>query len=240
MPENNEQEANLPLGEALEQLAGVLLGDVALEAVLELVVSLAVECLTWVDGGSVSMAGSGPAQTFAGSSAMICQIDAVQYETDRGPCLTAIREKRIVVASFHESNEWPEVAAAGLERGFERVLSLPLGESPVVGSLNLYGRGYEAITDNQLAAGRQFARRASTVVSNATKVATADLINRQLQEALLNRDVIGQAKGVLRERFGYGDQEAFDDLRRGSQRERLKLRDIAQNVIDSTKRGAVR
>lgn len=233
---SEEPEPAPELGAALEQLAGVLLSDLALEGVLDLVVALAVEALPGVDAGSVTLveAGSGPAQTFAASSAEVRQIDTIQYDTDRGPCLTAMHECRVVVATFAEGAKWPEVSAAAQSRGFGSVLSFPLGEAPVVGSLNLYARSPEHFHPDHVAAGHRFARRAATVVTNATTVATAELINRQLQDALASRDVIGQAKGVLRERFGYGDQESFDELRRRSQRHRRKLRDVAQDVVDST------
>lgn len=230
------------LDAALEQLAGILLSDLALEGVLALVVSLAVEALPGVEGGSVTLTGGGIGSptTFAASSAEIRQIDAVQYESDRGPCLTAVRERRVVTTTFDEGGEWPEVAAAAKARGFGSSLALPLGEDPVVGSLNFYARSQTGFEEDQIAAGRRFARRAATVVANATTVATVELINRHLQDALVSRDLIGQAKGVLRERSGFGDQEAFDELRRRSQRDRRKLRDVAQDVVGSTRRGAGR
>jgi len=225
------------LDSALDELAGVLLKDTALEGVLDLVVSQAVKVLPGVDAGSVTLVGGpGSPQTFAASAAEISEIDALQYESDRGPCLTAVRERRIVAATFHDECEWPEVATAAMGRGFRSLLALPLGEDPVVGSLNLYARSCWGFHEGHIAAGHRFARRAATVVTNATTVAATELINRHLQEALASRDVIGQAKGILRERSGYGDKEAFDELRRRSQRGRRKLRDVAQDVVDSTER----
>ncbi len=58
----------------------------------------------------------------------------------------------------------------------------------------------------------------------------------QLRTALESRDVIGQAKGILMARQGISADEAFDLLRRASQRSNVKLRDVAAQVVA----GAVR
>lgn len=53
----------------------------------------------------------------------------------------------------------------------------------------------------------------------------------QLQQALETRDVIGQAKGILMIREGITADEAFDILRRASQRSNVKLREVASRVV---------
>lgn len=55
----------------------------------------------------------------------------------------------------------------------------------------------------------------------------------QLQQALESRIVIEQAKGVLMERFGLTIEDAFDVLRRGARRNRIKLHDLAREVVGS-------
>jgi AmiR/NasT family two-component response regulator len=55
----------------------------------------------------------------------------------------------------------------------------------------------------------------------------------QLQSALSTRDRIGQAKGIIMERFGVDDVKAFEMLRRLSQDSNTRLIDIAQRVIDT-------
>ena len=57
-----------------------------------------------------------------------------------------------------------------------------------------------------------------------------------LRQALESRDAIGQAKGILMERQGCTADEAFDILRRGSQRENRKLREIAIDIIAASGR----
>ncbi|GAB5018175.1 hypothetical protein JHV675_12080 [Mycobacterium avium subsp. hominissuis] len=52
------------------------------------------------------------------------------------------------------------------------------------------------------------------------------------------RDRIGQAKGIIMERFGVDDVRAFDLLRRLSQESQVKLVEIAQQIIDTRGQGA--
>ena len=60
---------------------------------------------------------------------------------------------------------------------------------------------------------------------------SVQLANQHLQDALESRDVIGQAKGILMAREGLDADEAFDVLRRASQRTNRKLRDVASDLI---------
>jgi len=68
-------------------------------------------------------------------------------------------------------------------------------------------------------------------------VATAAILahenERQLKIALLSRDRIGQAKGIIMERYSVDDTRAFDMLRVLSQESNTKLTDVAAKVIDS-------
>jgi AmiR/NasT family two-component response regulator len=57
--------------------------------------------------------------------------------------------------------------------------------------------------------------------------------NRQLEHALESRIVIEQAKGVLAERLGVPPDEAFEVIRRAARRNRLRLRDLAHEIVAS-------
>jgi len=67
----------------------------------------------------------------------------------------------------------------------------------------------------------------------------ADLINKLtdkvegLEEALLSRDVIGQAKGILMERLHLTPDQAFEQLRSASQMHNRKVRDIAAALAET-------
>jgi hypothetical protein len=65
-------------------------------------------------------------------------------------------------------------------------------------------------------------------------VALADE-NANLQRALDTRIVIEQAKGVLAERFDVDVHEAFQVLRLSARSNRIRLRDLATQVVESRK-----
>jgi hypothetical protein len=56
---------------------------------------------------------------------------------------------------------------------------------------------------------------------------------RQLESALESRILIEQAKGVLRERFGWSAQDAFEILRYAARSTRIKIHALAADVVAS-------
>ncbi len=69
--------------------------------------------------------------------------------------------------------------------------------------------------------------------AHAASAIMAGRHGQQMQSALSTRDRIGQAKGIIMERYGVDELRAFDLLRRLSQESQVKLVDIAQQVIDT-------
>jgi len=57
-----------------------------------------------------------------------------------------------------------------------------------------------------------------------------------LHSALSSREVIGQAQGILMERERIAPDQAFDVLRRASQYLNIKLREVAQTLVDTGER----
>ena len=54
-----------------------------------------------------------------------------------------------------------------------------------------------------------------------------------LEEALLSRDVIGQAKGILMERLHITPDQAFEELRTVSQQHNMKLKEVAAELAQT-------
>ncbi len=101
------------------------------------------------------------------------------------------------------------------------------------GALNLYARYPQAFGVIDRAKGLLLAGLAGQALSTAQAhdVETQRLDN--LQGALLTRALIGQAQGILIERERVTANQAFDILRRASQHLNIKLRDVAQNLVDT-------
>ncbi len=77
-----------------------------------------------------------------------------------------------------------------------------------------------------------FASQAAIVLANAQAYWDAREMSAGLTEAMKSRAVIEQAKGMLMAAQGCDEDTAFDFLVKASQRENLKLRDIAQRIVD--------
>src|SRR5947207_15768462 len=78
------------LSETLSALTGVVLGDETLDAVLDLIVSLALSVIRDADGASVSLARGGGVVTANATSEMVRELDGATYDEVRGPCIDAI------------------------------------------------------------------------------------------------------------------------------------------------------
>lgn len=226
----------LPLAESLDRMAGLLLANQSLDAVLQYLVSLAQAGVAGVDGASVTLAATDRLETRHATSADVTEADRAQYASGQGPCLQAKSTGKVVKAGIAAARgQWPAFAEKSLAAGFVEVLSVPLGSGDeAFGSLNLYSRRQEGFDDKGAGDAQLFANQASVVLSNAAALETAGIQHAQLEEALATRDVIGQAKGILMVRQSCSADEAFDVLRRASQRANRKLRDIAQELVDVT------
>ena len=86
--------------------------------------------------------------------------------------------------------------------------------------------------------GSQFAGPAAVSIYNAQLLAGARERAEQLQQALDSRAVIDQAIGIIRSRSGASAEVAFGRLVRMSQTENVKLRVVAERLVDEAVRRA--
>lgn len=162
------------------------------------------------------------------------QIDAEQYAEGGGPCLDALRDCRVVRVADTRLTEarWPRFSRAAQRHGVLSTLSLPLVvRDEGLGAMNLYARTVNAFSPADEATCRDLATSAAVVISNATAYWRTYELTQQLQDALRSRAVIEQAKGVLMAREHLDAEEAFDLLRRLSQQENRKLREVARRLV---------
>lgn len=226
------------LSASLTRIAGLLLSEEKLEAVLELCVALTARTLPDATGVSVTLRRDGRFATAVYSDEATRRVDAWQYATGEGPCLAAaVDGERYLANDLATDDRWPTFARMAREEGVESVLSIPFTpmEEPI-GTLNVYGERPGSFDDDDVEVGSLFAGQAAIVIANSVAFSSAQSTNAQLQEALGTREVIGQAKGILMEREGCSAEEAFGLLRGVSQRTNKKLRDVAQGVVDSAVR----
>ena len=227
--------AESPLTASLAALSRFFVGDGNLEQTLERVTRLTVEALPPADLCGITMPVEGRQRTAVFTDETAPEIDQAQYDSGDGPCLTAFDTQRIVeIASTTEPGPWPEFRRAAAEHGIHSTLSLPLVvDKAPVGALNLYSGRPRAFADADRETAALFASQAAIVLANAQAYWDARDMSAGLSEAMTHRAVIEQAKGVLMGAQGCDEDRAFEILVRASQRENIKLRDVARRIVDT-------
>jgi hypothetical protein len=169
---------------------------------------------------------NGEISTIAATHPYPSWLDLIQREVGEGPCLSADwQQETIHISDLTTDERWPLYRDAALHRTPVRsVLSFRLvNETKRCAALTFYAEKARAFDQHSVEVGLVFAAH-TTVAWNALDRA------RQFQNAVANRDIIGQAKGMLMERFKMDANSAFELLRSMSQQTNTKLVEIAERV----------
>lgn len=164
-------------------------------------------------------------QSIAATHALMRELDELQNELQEGPDLEVLSDEAVVVADTALDQRWPAWAQAAAERGLRSYLGVNLaaGEN-TIGTVNFYDKE----PDHFDAADRQVAH----VVARHSGIALAHAREQAgLLRAIDSRKLIGQAQGILMERYGLDDSRAFAVLARYSQNHNIKLRKVAEMLV---------
>lgn len=213
----------------LSDLARELQQEQDTDALLIDIVHAALELIPHVAEASVSLVtGRRTVQSRAASGELPRKVDELQSATGQGPCIDAAYEERIVrVPDMSREERWPDFAQGAYDAGARSMLSFQLFvEGDSLGALNLYGTDVDIFDEESEEVGLLVAAHAAVAFSGAQEIS-------QLNQALNTRDLIGQAKGILMERFKINAQQAFHILTRASSESNTKLRDVAEHLSHS-------
>lgn len=208
----------------------------------EVLTRIADAAVTTISGGqlaSVTLREAGRYRTAGATDEHASAVDQAQYDVNEGPSLDALSAPLVDAPSFPDGR-WSRLGAQPVEHGVESSVSYRLGapggdgeEEEVLGSLNVYALSPGAFDQTALEIGSILAAHASLAARAVGERTSLDALGHHLERALLSRDVIGQAKGILMERLRITPEDAFDVLRQSSQRLNVKLREIAQRLTDT-------
>ncbi|MDX6283598.1 MAG: hypothetical protein QOH03_4669 [Kribbellaceae bacterium] len=212
------------------RLAVELHDNAGVEETVQAVVDFALQALSCTHAG-VALATKGrrleiPAVT----DPLVAEIYHGQMDRGDGPLTECLRSRRtlLVIDTLHEAR-WPEWSSEVQSLGVRSVLDVPLSTGAgVVGVLCLYSGLPNAFTHDDEAIAHILARHASVAVANARH-------DESMLQAVDARKLVGQAMGILMERFDLDGDRAFEVLRRYSQDNNQKLRDVAQYLIETRK-----
>ncbi|MFG1933745.1 GAF and ANTAR domain-containing protein [Mycobacterium sp. NPDC048908] len=220
---------NFDLAARMAELARSSAAPRSVNDVLSGVTTAAKELIPGTDSAGVLLIGrGGKFESLAGTDDLPHQLDDLQMKFDEGPCVQAALDEVIVrTDDFRDEGRWPQYSPAVVEIGVLSGLSIKLYTAErTAGALNLFAFKPKAFD----------AQDETTGVVLAAHAAAAILASRhgeQLESALSTRDRIGQAKGIIMERFSVDDVQAFEMLRRLSQDSNTRLVDVAQRVIET-------
>jgi hypothetical protein len=206
--------------------------------VLSRIAEAAVSTIAGCRMASVTLFEPSGYRTAASTDPAATATDQVQYQSQEGPCLDAVDAPMVYAQSFPDER-WPSLASRPTESGVQSALSYRLAAASSAaadsggGSLNSYGVIPYAFNDTAQEIGLILAAQASVAARAVNERSTLQTLGRDLQQALLSRDVIGQAKGILIERLKITPEDAFDLLRRSSQNLNVKLRDVARDLAQT-------
>jgi GAF domain-containing protein len=153
-------------------------------------------------------------------------LDEIQQRHREGPCLTAAWEQRTVhVADLEQDDRFPLYRRDALaETPIRSVMAFQLFiADETMGAINVYATKPNAFGPATREIGLIFAAHSSVAWSSARR-------DEQFKQALASRDIIGQAKGMIMERYSVDAVQAFALLRKLSQDANVPLITVATDL----------
>jgi len=209
------------------KLAHELHSTEGLEETLELLVEAAPALVGSGSAGVLLTRRGRLAEPGPGTEPVAEKADRLQLEFEAGPAWDAVGEMHTVhapaVAAYPEVR-WGEAVAA---LGIGSALSVRLWTSEVtLGAITFYAERPRWFDENAIATAEIVGRHASIALASARN-------EESLHQAIDGRKLVGQAQGILMERFDLDDRRAFDVLRRYSQANNVKLIEVARLLVST-------
>lgn len=220
------------LAEGLVGVSRQLQREASPAATWQRIVELAVQRMPNCESAAIALVyPDGRIDTPAATDEAARAVDRIQYEAEQGPCLDAFREhESFLTADLAREDRWPQFAGrAEQETGIHSMLGFRLFvREETLGALNLYSRQIGAFGDADRAIGALFASHAALAMSNAQERHTRE----GLERALVGSRMIGLAVGMLMEQRRVDRETAFAILSEASQRANIKLRELAERIVN--------
>ncbi|WP_338074946.1 GAF and ANTAR domain-containing protein [Kineococcus vitellinus] len=216
-------------GEGLEQrlarLALELHAEESPQAVMDRVVAAAAALVPGAEDATLTRVRARRVFSAAASGERGRGLDELQDQVGQGPCLDTLFHQEVThVADLSTDERWPELAARAGEVDLRSMLCFRLyvaGDN--LGALDVVSGVPGAFGEESEEVGQLFVAHAASALAASEQV-------ENLRVAVVSRDVIGQAKGILMERHKITADQAFALLSRVSQESNRKLRDVADEL----------
>ncbi|MGZ5418781.1 MAG: GAF and ANTAR domain-containing protein [Nocardioides sp.] len=226
----------LEIAEALAKAAREIDSQHDHASTLDAIVHTAARSLPDIDHAGITIAHhDGRIETRAGTDPLVWELDALQQELDEGPSVHVLTVDEVTTVNhLRRETRWPQYVPRAVERGLKAQMGLRLYvEDETLGGLNLYSTRTEVIDPEVAQMAVLFATHAALALGRVRQ-------EENLHTALHTRKLIGQAVGIVMERFTLGEAAAFAYLTRVSQHSNTRLRDIAEELVSQAEERAKR
>jgi GAF domain-containing protein len=213
--------------EEFAQLA-LALHDETVEETVEKVLEFALKAIGCDYAGVIFVRGRKDIETAAATDPIVAKLDAMQMEVGEGPDVSVLEGRlSVIVSDTRTESRWPRWAARVHSSGIRSLLSVRMyTDDETIGTLNAYSNHPDAFDIDDQAVAHVLARHAAVALGNARKI-------ENLWLAVDARKRIGQAQGILMERFDLTADQAFAVLLRYSQDNNVKLRTVADRLVET-------
>lgn len=197
-----------------------------LDHTLHRITAAAVEVLPDADFASITVRHEGGSLvTVAATDDRVLPLDRAQYDLQEGPCYdAAVNTAHVTAPHLAEDERFPRYAPVAVAAGIQAQMAFRLFDTPTSqGALNLYSRSDGAFEDMGTL-GSLFTHQSAMAIAYAQEI-------QDLHDAALARETVGQAIGIVMERYELVDERAFAFLTRLSQHRGIPLRLVAEQII---------
>ena len=212
---------------AMEQAARVMNDPQSATQALKALTAGAVQAIPGADHASITTRHpNGELETVAASDPLIEALDARQFELREGPgYATATQETNTVSFDMERDARWPRYGPIAAQAGVHAQLGVLLADDRSARTaLNVYAAKPHHFDDASVEVAELFASHAAVAMGFMKTV-------QSLGEAVTTRQVIGEAVGIVMERYQIDDERAFQFLVRTSQHSNVKLREVAAQIV---------
>lgn len=184
--------------------------------------------------GVLAIDRDGAMTTAASTDPIVIALHDLQREGQDGPCIAAVTQQRAYYATdLASDSQWPTFAMGAVALGIRSALAYPIVTAGQASALNLYAELPEAFGAADRARGLLLSVFAGLAAGAADEQERAGEREANLRAALRTRELIGQAQGILMERERITSDQAFALLRDSSQHLNVKLREVAENLVQT-------
>jgi GAF domain-containing protein len=219
--------ASSDFAQSIAEAARTLNKPRGLHDTLQTIVEVACNSVPGFDhAGIATVEKKGAIETRAFTGDLVLSLDKAQYALREGPSSATLQGGEAVsVSSLRREQRWPQYVRQALQAGVRSQLAVKLYlDEGTLGGINFYSTVSDEVSEDAQALAGLFATHAAIALGHAQE-------RQSLNEGLQTRKAIGEALGILMERYGMNEDRAFAFLVRASSHSNIKLRVIAEQLV---------